>query len=279
MHPNTFLRNFWQPQIRPQIFVAMSFDPRYEPRYRDVIVPAITAITWRGINLQPLRVDVSKTGDSILTEIMDGITHSLMVLADVSTVGKDAATSKPYRNSNVLYEVGVALACRHTTDVLLIRDDEDKFLFDVSTIPHKKMNFTDTGAAAKDLSEELVERLKAQRFQHDARVQIALRTLVDNDADILKELYKHSKEGKGAGWAESHVFMQATLRRLADKGLVVTIGKFKAGHFTYSLTPIGIEVAEGLEKGLTVYDALPHPADSTATDPPGNPAIGEEPPK
>lgn len=70
----------------------------------------------------------------MLTDIMDGIAHSLMVLADVSTAGKDQNTGEPYRNGNVMYEVGLALACRQPAEVLLIRDDRDRFLFDVSTI-------------------------------------------------------------------------------------------------------------------------------------------------
>lgn len=51
-----------------------------------------------------------------------------MVLADVSSIGKDNVTGEAFRNGNVMYEVGLALACRHSSEVLLIRDDNDKFL-------------------------------------------------------------------------------------------------------------------------------------------------------
>ena len=76
-------------------------------------------------------MDLSKTGDSILTDIVDGIAHSQLVPADVSTIGKDSVTGTPYRNGNVMYEVGIALACRHPSEVLLVRDDEDTFPFTV----------------------------------------------------------------------------------------------------------------------------------------------------
>ena len=112
MHPNTYLKTFWQGEIRPQIFVAMSFEPRYDRRFANVIAPAINGIQMNGVSLRPYRVDTSKSGDSILTDIMDGIAHSEMVLADVSTVGHEAVTGHPFRNANVLYEVGIALACR-----------------------------------------------------------------------------------------------------------------------------------------------------------------------
>jgi hypothetical protein len=95
-----------------------------------VIAPGISGITYGTERLKPYRVDLSKSGDSILTDIVDGIAHSQLVLADVSTIGKDSVSGVPYRNGNVLYEVGIALACRHPSEVLLARDDEDKFLFD-----------------------------------------------------------------------------------------------------------------------------------------------------
>lgn len=87
-----------------------------------MINPAIRSISVDVISLEPCRVDISKSGDSILTEINDGIAHSQMVLADVSSMGKDSVTGKPYRNGNVMYELGLALACCHYSEVLLIRD-------------------------------------------------------------------------------------------------------------------------------------------------------------
>ncbi len=129
----------------------MSFAPPYSRRFDEVIVPAIESITVGGQRLKAFRVDISKTGDSILTDIVDGIAHSQLILADVSTIGKDAVSGVPYRNANVMYEVGIALACRQPSEVLLVRDDEDKFLFDVSSIPHKKINFTDVSTAISDL--------------------------------------------------------------------------------------------------------------------------------
>src|SRR6185503_19128027 len=101
MHPNHFLRRFWRSAIRPQVFVAMSFDEAYQQRFQHIVAPAIEAVTYRGSKLSPLRVDLSKTGDSILTDIVDGIAHSSMVLADVSVVGRDSKTGQPYRNGNV----------------------------------------------------------------------------------------------------------------------------------------------------------------------------------
>ena len=109
----------------------MSFAPQYQHRFDTVIAPAINSIPLGTERLTACRVDLSKTGDSILTDIVDGIAHSQLVPADVSTIGKDSVTGTPYRNGNVMYEVGIALACRHPSEVLLVRDDEDKFPFTV----------------------------------------------------------------------------------------------------------------------------------------------------
>ena len=167
MHPNLYLQTFWRTEFRPEIFVAMSFAGPYEERFEKVIRPAIEEIRRGDVEFRANRVDLSKSGDSILTDIMDGIAHSEMVLADVSSIGHDSKTGRPYRNGNVMYELGLALACRQPSEVLLIRDDRDKFLFDVSTIPHKHVDFTDPERARIELKEELISRLKERDHLHD----------------------------------------------------------------------------------------------------------------
>jgi hypothetical protein len=93
MHPQAFLKTFWRMELQPQVFVAMSFDMQYQSRFKEVIEPAIGQLKVGKDTLTAYRVDLSKTGDSILTNIVDGIAHSQLVLADVSTVGKDSQAS------------------------------------------------------------------------------------------------------------------------------------------------------------------------------------------
>lgn len=186
MHPQLYLKTFWRLELKPTIFVAMSFADRYRTRFKEVIEPAINSIPVNGEALKADRVDISKSGDSILTDIMDGIAHSQMVLADVSSIGKDSVTGEPYRNGNVMYEVGLALACRHSSEVLLIRDDNDRFLFDVSTIPHKRIDFTDKAKAIEELHGELLARLRERNHINDARVQLAISGLGGDEVSALK---------------------------------------------------------------------------------------------
>jgi hypothetical protein len=281
MHPNVFLKSFWRAELKPQVFVAMSFAPAYNQRFNLVIAPAIEAILVGDIQLKACRVDTSKSGDSILTDIMDGIAHSQMILADVSTVGIDAKTNQPYRNGNVLYEVGVALACRQSQEVLLIRDDHDRFLFDVSTIPHLTIDFSNLSSARQRLHEELIARLKERNFVNDARVKMALAGLSAEEVTMLRYLAKYSPDfvwGRKDTGTIDFIFMVA-IPRLLDKGVIQLVGRFNQGHPAYQLTQLGFVVAQMANSGLREFRADPvvstTVSDSQSSEPPdGEQVVG-----
>ena len=210
MHPNTYLKSFWRLNMLPQVFVAMSFDLEYQDRFHAVIAPAIRGLVVDGEILQPYRVDISKSGDSILTEISNGIAHSRLVLADISSMGKDSRSGHPYRNGNVLYEVGIALACRNPVDVLLVRDDHDPFLFDVSTVPHVTLDFTDTDRAVRLLSEQLQARIQEQNFVTDARIEIAFASLSPAELHWLWNMNGYGETSKWVVDAAGSIVTDAT---------------------------------------------------------------------
>ncbi len=245
MHPNAYLRTYWQSKFKPQIFVAMSFAQEYQKRFGEVIEPAIKRVTYRGRRLTATRVDLSKTGDSILSEIVDGIAHSEMVLADVSTVGYDAKSGSAYRNGNVMYEVGVALACRQSSEVLLIRDDRHKFLFDVSTIPHKHLDFADPEQAQQELTEELVKRLQERDHLRDARIALAVASLTEGEWKVLSRFSEYPT-GRKFGLAKTSIPIGSAISRLLDKQLIVTAGVAQNGQAIFQWTPLGYTVARNL---------------------------------
>ena len=257
MHPQLYLKTFWRMELKPTIFVAMSFADQYKKRFAEIIEPAINTITINGVKLKADRVDISKSGDSILTDIMEGIAHSQMVLADVSTIGKDAVTGEPFRNGNVMYEVGLALASRHSSEVLLVRDDNDKFLFDVSTIPHKHINFTDKENAIRELHNELKARLNERNHINDARVKLAVASLSSEEASELKfisELPQGTVWGPQAGKGVDFRRM-VSIPRLLDKQLIKVVGEFEEGHPAYHPTPLGRVVADIVKSGLQRFIA------------------------
>lgn len=256
MHPQTYLKTFWRLELQPQVFVAMSFAPEYDTRFKQVIDPAIRSLVIEGRPLEPYRVDTSKSGDSILTDISDGIAHSRLVLADISSVGKDSVTGQPYRNGNVMYEVGIALACRQPSEVLLVRDDHDKFLFDVSTVPHITLDFTNTGKAVQTLTEHLLARLSEQRFVNDARVKIAISSLSAEEITLLKQMREYNvqtvwgREVKGiANW-----YASAT-SRLLDKGIIKLAGEFPENKPAFAFTPFGYIVQQVVNLSLRKFEA------------------------
>ena len=259
MHPQLFLKTFWRMELLPQVFVAISFADEGKKRFDDVIAPAISSVPFTGGRLKPYTVDLSKSGDSILTDIMDGIAHSQLVLADVSTIGYDSKTTRPYRNGNVMYEVGLALACRHSSEVLLVRDDHHEFLFDVSTIPHKFIDFTNNESAIRTLRDELAERLREQSYINDARVKRAIESISNEEATILSRmaqlppggLYGHPKT------ASVDFLGSAAFPLLLGKQLIRLVGKFDDGAGAYGLTPFGNVVAASLKSAVCVGKAQP----------------------
>jgi hypothetical protein len=80
MHPRVFLESFWRADLRDEVFVAMSFDSKFDRTWRNIFVPAIEDHPISGKTLRAIRPDVRKSGDSILSEIIDGIAHSQLFL-------------------------------------------------------------------------------------------------------------------------------------------------------------------------------------------------------
>jgi len=260
VYPQTYLKTFWRMELRPQVFVAMSFAPQYEDRFNGVIAPAIRSLTIDEQCLEPYRVDISKTGDSILNDISDGIAHSRLVLADVSCVGKDSVSGEPYRNANVMYEVGVALACRQPSEVLLVRDDHDKLLFDVSTTPHVTIDFTDATTAINTLREHLLARAGEQVFVQDARVQMAIASLSAEEITLLKLMpVKRAK----IVWDKAMVglanWYALATSRLLDKGVITLRGEFAGGEPAFAFTSFGNVIHETVKQGLPKFETLSPP--------------------
>jgi hypothetical protein len=258
MHPNTYLRTLWRSETLDQVFVAMSFERRFAERYDDVIKPAIESEPIAGRQLTAYKVDNAQTGDSILTDIANGIAHSAIVLADVSVIDEGRYAEQPIRNGNVMYEVGLALSCRLPSEVLLIRDDQKKFLFDVSTIPHITVDFSAKNEAIDQIRNALRDRLSETNKIHDARVTIAMRQLTPSELQIL-ETFLTVDPGRGLdfsikGTGNLSIAAQNAIAALLNKGCIQSAGinSDTKGIF-YSLTPFGRDVCIAATAQLPKY--------------------------
>jgi hypothetical protein len=253
MNPNTYLKSMWRNSYKPIVFVAMSLDDRFEKRFNEVIKPAIEQEVILGHKLSAYRVDLSRSGESIITEISDGIAHCFLFLADVSTVDVLRFSEQPARNSNVLYEVGIALACRLPEEVLLIRDDNDPLIFDTSSIPHKTIDFSNNDKAITEIRSLLIDRARERKIMHDARVLMALQHLTTDDLNLLRLLFKLEPNQsadlrKDSGKRKILSIPTATaLKNLMANDLAVASNLTENGGLTYKLTDIGRAVAERYE--------------------------------
>ncbi len=132
MYPANYFGLFPPFPREDTVFVAMSFDAKFDQRWLSVIAPAIRNVQLNGKSLEPVRVDTRLISDSILTEILSGISSSRLIFADVTTL--EHVGGRPIRNGNVMYEVGIAHAVRLPEEVLLFRSDTDPLLFDLAHV-------------------------------------------------------------------------------------------------------------------------------------------------
>jgi hypothetical protein len=184
MYPSQYFNLFPPFPRENKVFVAMSFHPIFNKRWESVIAPAIKRVERNNVPLEPYRVDIRRVSDSILTEILTGISNSLVIFADVSSVGK--IEDKPIRNGNVMYEVGLAHATRLPEEVILFRSDNDELLFDVANV---RINFYDPDddpeTAVRLVGTAIIEAIKEVDLKRNLAVKAAAESLDYACWDIL----------------------------------------------------------------------------------------------
>lgn len=170
MYPAHFFNLFPAFPRENRVFVAMSFEPAFQARWHEVIMPAVSDVAVNAVALEPYRVDAHVVSDSLLTQILDGIARCRVFLADVSAIGTLAG--KPIRNANVLYEVGLAHATRLPEEVLLFRSDDEALLFDVANV---RVNRYDPGGNPGAARQQVAKAIGAALQEIDLRRHLAVR--------------------------------------------------------------------------------------------------------
>ena len=158
MYPQNYFSLFPPFPRNNDVFVAMSFDERFNSRWKNVIKPAFEE-QINGVSLNPYRVNVSNISASILIDILEGIRSSRLILGDITTIGKIGG--KPVCNGNVMYEIGIAHAIRLQEEVVLFSSDkyetkagDKKIPFDLLQI---RVNDYDPDGNPKEASKHLRE--------------------------------------------------------------------------------------------------------------------------
>lgn len=170
MYPSTLFGLFPPFPQDDVVFVAMSFSDVFRSRWENVIEPVIGRIEVNGVRQRAQRVDMRVVSDSILTEILQGISRCRIFFADITTIGY--LENRPVRNANVLYEVGLAQAIRLPEEVLLFRSDKDDLIFDVANIRVHTYDPDGNPNAARDI---VANTIISSSRELDLRKNLAIR--------------------------------------------------------------------------------------------------------
>lgn len=250
MYPRQFLDSFWSPEFRDAAFVAMSFAEVFTPVYEQMIAPACEVDN----GLKPLRLDLERGGDAIVTQMLDGIAHSRLVIAEISTLRPGDHTS---RNGNVMWEVGVAHAFRQHDEVLLLRNDRDKLLFDIGQIRVHSYDRDDLEEGRRSLGMLIADRLRSIDFQKSLQLQ---KTLLALDPATLSMLLTTVPLTEDTFQLKLPALPQQMIMKLFDLGILafaddaitpLTVGliqkeKSVAPALNYRITSFGKAVLDHL---------------------------------
>jgi hypothetical protein len=159
VHPHTFYSTLFEYEKRDEVFVIMSFAPEFDDRWLRVIEPCIR----EDLGLKPNRVDYNVSGESIVHDILDGVAHAKLVLADItSSPMRDVrGQTWPQRNGNVMWELGIAHVIRVPDEVVVIRSDNDPSIFDLTQFRAFPYDPRDVAASRQMLTMLAKDRLRA----------------------------------------------------------------------------------------------------------------------
>jgi hypothetical protein len=231
MYPGYFFNLFPAFPREEKIFVAMSFSPILDRRWNDVIAPAIRRVEIDGKPLEPFRVDARRVSDSILTEILTGISKSRLVFADITTLGRLGESH--IRNANVMYEVGLAHAVRLPEEVLLFRSDEDQLLFDVANIRINRYDpDSDPAGAIKLVGYSIIEAIREVDLKKNLAVNSAADSLDFTSWLIL--LQAAATDGIHPPQMGTMRHIMANTKRLVAIQKLLDIGALKTAYLILS---------------------------------------------
>jgi len=247
MYPAELMNLFPPFPKTKMVFVAMSFDPKFNDRWEKVIFPAASKLLVNNEPLEAHRVDLESKNDSLITEIVKNIAESRMIIGDVSTIGYlpiDGKTNKPIRNANVLYEVGLAHACRLPEEVILLRSDSDVLDFDISGVRVHRYNPNNIDESIEKVSGLMVNALKSIDDRKRISVENASRSVDVTMYYLLQESIRDipHPSTRTMGEVLGNSERVTAINRLLGLGMFETIFK--------EITP---ELLAGPQNGVACY--------------------------
>lgn len=238
----------------------MPFADEFEARWINIFQPSISSF-----GLRPYRVDVRVVSDSILTDILSGISRSRLVLADTSYQAMAGEYGAP--NANVMYELGIAHSIRLPEEVIVIRDNHSTSApsFDISHIRYHHIDTDDPEAARAVLDPLIAYALDSIDMLRDMLVKRALESLDIDGVYFMGtvgryesfDLYLFDPDRKGLygiGYRDStERELRSIARRLISLGLLAPGDPGQPGQLPYGARPEYLVT----ELGAAVWQSLP----------------------
>lgn len=251
MYPAELLNLFPSYPKTNMVFVAMSFDPKFNSRWSEIFLPSSPKVSVNNEALFSHRVDLANKNDSLITEIVKNISESRLFIGDVSTIGYlpvDENINKPVRNANVLYEVGLAHACRLPEEVILIRSDDDRLDFDISGVRVHRYNPDNIEESVEAIVNLMLEALKSIDDRKRISVENASKSVDVTMYCLLQESLKNIPHPSTRTMGEilSNTERVTAINRLLGLGMFET--EFK------EFTP---ELFQGPENEIAHYRVTP----------------------
>lgn len=177
MYPMIYFQSFRQLGSGNEVFVAMPMsDPDFGPIWTDIYKDSIESV-----GLQPYRVNLPKTGDSILIDILRGLRRARLVLVDISPDNK----SGEYPNANVMYELGIAHAIRLPETVIVVHRKGARMPFDVTHIRALEYDSNDQKSAKDSIRSYLEGALADGRSLRDDLIDTTWSVMDPTCRDII----------------------------------------------------------------------------------------------
>lgn len=252
MHPHTFYSTLFGPTKRDEVFVIMSFASEFDDRWLSVIEPCIR----EDLGLKANRVDYNTSGESIVHDILDGIAHARLVLADITSSSMRDRHGQvwPQRNGNVMWELGVAHVIRVPDEVIVIRSDSDPTIFDLTQFRAFHYDPSDVAGSRQQLAAIGKDRLRAVELAASDHVRRCACALDFSGWMLLSAAVAgqgiEPPVSKTMGQVMANMATIPAIARLLDMGALAT-------SFA-SLTPEAIQsMGEGPSEKLMKYRITP----------------------
>lgn len=251
MHPHTFFSTLFEYDKRDEVFVVMSFSSEFNNRWESIILPAIED----DLGFVANRVDYNVSGESVVHDILDGIAHSRLILADItSSHMRDVYNrSWPQRNGNVMWELGIAHAMRLPDEVTIIRSDHDDSIFDLTQFRAFQYDPSDVANAREFLKQLMLDRLRSIDQSKSDHVRRCVDALDPYSTNLL--LFHVPEDGSPTTF-KLDLANSAALPRLHEMGILRVLSHdlttSESGKYCLdtkcALTPLGKAVLEVIAK-------------------------------